>query len=311
MPAKALVISGVIPASAPPTRQAVDVAVANEAVAGAYRMRAGRAGRHDPVALAAQAERHGEHTAGRVGHQQRDGQRRQPARAALAQRDVLVLGGCDATEPGADDAADPLAGAWQPGVPAGRAGRLARRDERELREAVGTSLLLAGEQSRGLETDARRAPIDDADDARAPVLQQLVGPEAERTDGADAGDRDAFGHVAASAAEAGADEVDRVADRRQRVEVLERELDAVLLVDDLGKLDEVERVDVDLVPARVRPAPLGVHAEVQQCLADSALQRLAGDERLGHAWSPRIGGSRAPAGAACGGSRLAPREQFT
>ena len=84
--------------------------------------------------------------------------------------------------------------------------------------------------------------------------------DAERRHGADAG-HDSRRFIVhrfhslvspASSLRATDDQVDRVADGLELLHVLALEHDAVVVLDDLGQLDEVERVDVELLERRVR-----------------------------------------------------------
>ncbi len=68
---------------------------------------------------------------------------------------------------------------------------------------------------------------------------------AERRDRAHAGDDD-FSHSARSV-RPGDDQIDCIADCLELPHVLALEYDAVLVLDDLRELDEIERVDVELL----------------------------------------------------------------
>src|SRR3954454_7596917 len=73
------------------------------------------------------------------------------------------------------------------------------------------------------------------------------------------------------------DEVDRVADRLDLGDVVALELDAVLVLDDLRELGEVERVDVELLERGLARDRGLVHAELGQRVEDGLLDGLGGD----------------------------------
>ena len=131
-------------------------------------------------------------------------------------------------------------------VPAGLGERLVGGDHRELGEAVGAARLAPAEVIGRLEVAAAPEAVGDPRLAGDPALDQRLGADPERGDGADAGDDDLAAH-----AQALRDQLDDVVDRLDLVEVGVVELDAVLVLDDLRELDEVERVDVEVLEARV------------------------------------------------------------
>jgi hypothetical protein len=63
-----------------------------------------------------------------------------------------------------------------------------QRDQRELREAVGTACLLAREELERVEARARRLAVRNPDLARAPAFEERTGADAQGRDSADAGD---------------------------------------------------------------------------------------------------------------------------
>src|SRR5215218_2809668 len=71
-------------------------------------------------------------------------------------------------------------------------------------------------------------------------------------------------------------ELDRVADRLEVLHVVALELDAVVVLDDLSQLDEVERVDVELLERRLARDLLDVGAEARERLDDARLDGLWG-----------------------------------
>src|SRR5215211_2319036 len=142
---------------------------------------------------------HRQHAAGGVGHQQRDGERRDPLRPLLVQLQMLLLEGADAADPGSDDRADPIAlvGRFLP--PAGVAQRLLRRGERELGEAVGAADLLDAQVLGRLEVGAAPLAVLDSRGAGGPALVKRVGADPEGCYGADARDDGPTGHDMRSA----------------------------------------------------------------------------------------------------------------
>ena len=128
--------------------------------------------------------------------------------------------------------------------PAGLAERLVGGHDGELREAVEPADLLDRQEVLGLEIAARAGAVDDPALAARPALVQRRGADAERRHGSHPGDDDLAPH---DATRPGADQVDRVADGLELLHVLALEHDAVLVLDDLGQLDQVERVDVELL----------------------------------------------------------------
>jgi hypothetical protein len=166
----------------------VGVAVADQPLGHADRVRAGRAGRDRPEGLAAQVVLHRNHARGRIGHQQRDGQRRDALGALLLQHDVLRLERADAADAGPDDRGRALWVVRRPAVPAGVVDRLLGGRERELGEAVRATHLLVGEVLLGLELGRATVAVLDPGHARRPPLVKRASAHAERRDGAYASD---------------------------------------------------------------------------------------------------------------------------
>ena len=111
--AKAAWARSVWAASAPPVIDRVAVAGGDRPGGGADRVGAGRAGRHRPEHLAAEAVAHRQRGRRGVGHHQRDRQRRHGLVAA--QPVVAAQQRADAADPGADDAADAVGVVGSPG----------------------------------------------------------------------------------------------------------------------------------------------------------------------------------------------------
>ena len=106
--------------------------------------------------------------------------------------------------------------------------------------------------------------------AGGPALVQGAGADAERRDGADPGDRDASRHASARA-----DQVDGVADGLEVLHVVALDLDAVLVLDDLRQLDEVERVHVERLEGRLAVDLARLGAERDERRGDALLDFLA------------------------------------
>ena len=92
------------------------------------------------------------------------------------------------------------------------------------------------------------------------------------------------------------DQVDRVADGLQLLHVLALEHDAVIVLDDLRELDQVERVDVELLERRRRGVIwLGVGAEARKRLDDPGLDLLCCDVDICYSFQLRCILCRQPA----------------
>ena len=157
-------------------------------------------------------------------------------------------------------------------VPARLGERLVGGDERELREAVGAARLLAREVLGRLEVGAGASPSSIPQSPGGPALVQRAGADAERRDGADAGDDDArfISSRGSTIRSIG------VADGLDLRDVVALELDAELVLDDLRELGEVERVDVELLERRVARDLVGVGAELRERVEDDASRLLRG-----------------------------------
>ena len=78
-------------------------------------------------------------------------------------------------------------------------------------------------------------------------------------------------------------QIDHLADGGQVLDVLALELDAKLVLDDLGDLHEVKRIDIELLEARLpRDLPLG--ADLLQAVEDDLLDTLG----CGLCWHLRV-----------------------
>ena len=107
--------------------------------------------------------------------------------------------------------------------------------------------LLAGEEVGRLEVVAAADAVDDPALAGGPALEQ-----GRRADARAASPRRRPVMTMRRVHEARAHhQVDHVADRLDVLDVVALELDAELVLDDLGELDEIERVDVEALEGRV------------------------------------------------------------
>ena len=123
---------------------------------------------------------------------------------------------------------------------------------RELGEAVGAPRLLRREgvgRARTPRSGPRRRAMPDSPAAQRSI--SAARADAERGDGADARDDDARGSRRAR----GAPRSIASPTVASSCDVLALDLDAELVLDDLRQLDEVERVDVELLERRVAPDP--------------------------------------------------------
>ena len=200
MRAKAAVASGVIAASLPPVTHRVGVAVADQPLGRADRVRAGRAGRDGAEGLAAQAVLHGHHARGGVGHQQRD---RRAARSApapcVAQHVVLRLDRADAADARCRSRSRRGRGrrAGRPSQPASSSASSAAASASWVKRSERRTSLTE-RCSLGSNSVARPKPSSIPDTPGAPALVQGAGADAERRDRADAGDDDGAASSAAS-----------------------------------------------------------------------------------------------------------------
>src|SRR6202035_3128645 len=67
------------------------------------------------------------------------------------------------------------------------------------------------------------------------------------------------------------DQVSGVADGRELLHVLALEHNAVLVLNDLGELDEIERIDIELLEGGVAGDLIGLGAEARERLDDAGL----------------------------------------
>ena len=215
-----------------------------------------RAGRHVPIARPAQAVAHRHGGRRRVAHHQRDRERRDALRAALAQRVVVGLDRLDAADPGADDAADPArrrrAASPAPSQPASASASLAG-DERELREAVGAARLLDREVLA--RARSRVQPPSPSAIPRRPRAQRSCRTRAPTPSGVTAptpGDDDRTAVAALQSLQARS-AIRSIASPTVLSSVTSAPFSSTpnSLLDDLRELGEVERVDVELLERRV------------------------------------------------------------
>src|SRR5918992_1170380 len=98
------------------------------------------------------------------------------------------------SDPGADHAGGPVGVAGRAVLPAGVLERLLGGGQRQLREAVGAAHLLDGEVLLGVELARPPVTVVDPGTTGGPALVQGTCADAERRDGADAGDGDGTRH---------------------------------------------------------------------------------------------------------------------
>ena len=242
-------------ASAPPHDDRVGVAVLDHPQRRADRVRAAGAGRHDAVALARSPYFIDTAAAAALGMYMRDAQRRHHPGAALAHHVVLGLDvvwippiPVAITQPTRIGSYGSLAAPSRPRPAPRRRRRRASWAKRSRRRASLTDRCSLASKSR-----AGAGAVGDPDLAGGPALVQRGGAEPERRDRPEPGDDDltSVRHGIHSARPLH-DQVDGVADGLEVLHVLALEHDAVLVLDDLGQLDEVERVDVELLEGRRR-----------------------------------------------------------
>ena len=176
----------------------------------------------------------------------RDAERGERLRAALAQHVVLALEDPEAADAGADDARHAVGrtGGSSSQPAAASASSPATTASWQKRSARRTSF--AREEVLGHELRAAPSPSSMPD---APAIQRSTSgpaPDAERGDGARAGDDDAAAHPARAT-------IRSTASPTVFSSLMSSAFSshAVVLLGDLGELDEVERVDVELLEGRV------------------------------------------------------------
>ena len=215
-------------------------------------MGAGRAGRDDPVDVAPQVVAHAQRRRRRVAHHQRHRQRRDRLRPVALEHRVVGLQRPDPADPRTDDAADlprvvrktpshpALTSASSDATTASCVHRSARRASFTERWSVGLKSAHGASPSRTPQTPAVHrswrawAPTPSGVTAPTPVITTSIT------------DRSRVRLFPAGSLGPLDDHVDRVADRDDRLDVTARQVHPILLLDDLRKLGQVERIDVQV-----------------------------------------------------------------